>query len=333
MYSEKGKCSSIKKKLIMYGGIFLLIYIFNFFIFRLMPGDPLDFGSSDISDNSMSINENTNYDNLQKYYGFDKPLGIQFIDNIKQNIKGDFGNSIFYKQSVTSLIGQKLPWTLYIVFLSLVISLIVGIIVAFISLKYIKLDIFIYGFLNVVSEIPSFLIGVVLLFTLAINVDFLPLSGGQTPFIEYESFTDFIVDIIRYSILPVASLVIVNVGSFYLVARASFFNIIEKEYVLTAKAKGLKDYKILISYILKNSLPPIINKFFLGIGVTLGGSLLVENIFAYPGIGLLLRNAVNQRDYILIQAIFLVSTLFILVSNIMADIVNEKLIKKEGRGI
>lgn len=321
----------MKKKILMYFGIFTLIYSFNFFIFRLMPGDPLDFASSDTNSNSIETSSGSNYKYLEEYYGLDKPIHIQFIDTIKSNISGDFGQSIFYRQSVITLLQEKLPWTLYMVFSSSIISLILGIILAFVGIKYKSLDNVLYTILNMISEVPSFLVGVVLLFTLAVKIDFFPLAGGYTAFKEYETIFGFIFDVIRYSILPIICLVLVNIGDFYLTARASFLQVIDKDYVLTAKAKGLKEHKVLIFYILKNSFPPILNKLFISIGFTLSGSLLVENVFSYPGIGKLLKDAVMQRDYILIQGIFLVSTIFVLISNILADIINQKNIDKEGK--
>lgn len=320
----------MKKKVLMYLGIFTLIYAFNFFIFRLMPGDPLDFASSDMDSNSIEMAGGSNYKYLQEYYGLDKKVHIQFLDTVKANIKGDFGQSIFYRQSVKTLIQEKLPWTLYMVFSSSIISLALGILLAFIGIKYKTIDNVLYTLLNLISEVPSFLIGVLLLFTLAVNIDFFPLAGGFTPFKEHVNIISYLLDILRYSILPIMCLVIVNVGDFYLTARASFIEIINKDYILTAKAKGLKELRILLYYILKNSFPPILNKFFISIGFTLSGALLVENIFAYPGIGKLLKDAVLQRDYILIQGIFLVSTTFVLISNMVADFINQKNIDKEG---
>ena len=292
---------------------------------RLMPGDPLAY-SAEGGEVMISLKE----DDIQKfreYYGLDKPVFEQFKKTVENNLSGYFGQSIFYKQSVAKLIGERLPWTLYIMLFSLSSSLILGVILALICSKNKKSDSFIFSIMSILGEIPAFIIGILLLFLIGANVSFLPLSGGITPFKDFYSIWDLITDIFLHSLLPLTAMIIITTPNFFFTARSSFQTVLNKQYIETAKSKGLSSNRIRYKYILLNSIFPIIACFFMSVGTTVGGALLIENVFAYPGLGRLLKEAVHYRDYALIQGVFLLSTFIVLCSSFVADIINSKLNK------
>lgn len=312
----------MKKKLMMFFGAFLVIYVFNFFIPRLMPGDPFQYTSAVSGEDLTQEYSEEQLKQLRAYYGMDQPLGKQFLNTLTGNLRGDFGQSIHYKTSVASVMLSRLPWSLGIMGVTLAVSLVVGIFLSLLSVRKKGADRLLYAFFSAISEIPPFLIGLVLLFLVAAKVSWIPLSGGVTAFAKFEKTGEFVKDLLLHALLPCASLCIVTVPGFYFTARASFLTIQNKPYVLQGKAKGLKERRIRFHYILRNAVTPIIAKIFLSVGNLVGGTLLVENVFAYPGIGIVMREAVRYRDYPMIQGIFLLSAVIVLISMLAADLLN-----------
>lgn len=319
----------MKKKIAMFIGAFLVIYIFNFFVPRLMPGDPFRYTSAVVGEDMTEAYSEEQLEKLREYYGMDKPLPEQFLDTIKDNLKGEFGQSIHYKMPVSQVILSRMPWSLSIMAVTLLISLLVGILLALISVRNRRADHILYSLFSAISEIPPFLIGLLLLFLVAARVSWIPLSGGITPFARFDTMWEYLKDLGVHGMLPVLSLCIVTIPGFYFTSRASFLTILRKPYVLQGKAKGLKEYRIRIRYILRNAITPIVAKLFLSVSSVVGGTLLVENVFAYPGIGTIMRESVRYRDYPMIQGVFLLSAIIVLISMFLADILNTS---ADGRG-
>lgn len=314
------------KRFFEYLILFLLIITLNFFIPRLMPGDPFTFLSSD-EDSIHHTYTQKQIEMYKAYYGMDKPISEQYIQYISNLIHGNLGYSIYYNDSVSSIIYKRARWTLSITLISLLISTLTGLILGSISAwnRNNWVDKTLYPIMIVLSEIPSFLIAILLLFTLAANTHLFPLSGGITVFGEYENNFEKFLDVLHHSLLPILSLVLSQLGGFYLLTRNSMLTVISKDYMRTASAKGLSSKRIAFRHGLKNAILPVLTKAFLSLGSVLGGSILVENVFNYPGIGRLMKEAVMVRDYSLIQGIFLFVTFFVLTMNLLADIVYKKI--------
>ncbi|SDK18242.1 ABC transporter permease [Natronincola ferrireducens] len=305
---------------------FLCIITLNFFIPRLMPGDPFTFLSAEEG----QVHTAFSHEDIEKYkayYGLDKPLGHQYINYVKNIFKGDLGYSIFYKEKVLTIVIGRIPWTLFLVILAIISSSIIGVFLGSLSAYWrdSPIDKFLYFFFITLSEIPSFLVAFVLLFFLSAQLKLFPLSGGMSHFVEFSSMGDKIWDMIYHAILPLIALTVTRIGEFYLLTRNSMIHVLQKDYIRTAKGKGLKKARILFLHGFRNAIPPVITRIFLSLGGILGGAVLVENVFRYPGIGGLIRQAVFFRDYPLIQGIFLVMTLLVLTMNYVAEIVYKKL--------
>ena len=304
----------------------ICVITLNFFIPRLMPGDPFTFLSSEEG----QVNTTFSHEDIERYkeyYGLDQPLGKQYLDYIIQLIKGNLGYSISYKEEVLIIIKGRILWTLFLVITSIVFSSIIGVVLGSIS-AYLKdsfSDKFLYLSFITLSEIPSFLIALLLMFYFSAQLKLFPLSGGVTHFLEFTSVGEKLYDILHHAILPVTSLIITGAGPFYLLARNSMIHILQKDYMRTARGKGLNKARIIFVHGFKNAMPPVITRIFLNLGSILGGAVLVENVFRYPGIGSLMREAVFLRDYPLIQGIFLIMTIFVLTMNYMAEVIYKKL--------
>ncbi|NLP37669.1 MAG: ABC transporter permease [Firmicutes bacterium] len=314
------------KRYVVFLCTFLTIYLFNFFLPRLMPGDPFSHNAA-YSGQDMQGLSAEDLERLRAYYGLDKPLLVQLLNTIKANLKLDLGQSILYKKSVAEVIKARLPWTLYIMLSTLIFSLLLGLILALSALENGKRDSLIYKSMSLLAEIPSFLLGIILLFFVAAKVDWLPLAGNLTPFYRHGSVVEYVLDVLRHSLLPICALTLNLTPQFYFTARTSLLNIRTKDYVLNAQAKGLNQKIIRYKYIMLNALPPIVARFFLSVGTCIGGTMLIENVFNYPGLGMVLRDAVMYRDYILIQGVFLLSATVVLCASLFSDIINNYLQK------
>lgn len=314
-----------KNKLIEYLITLFLIISLNFILPRLMPGDPFLFISGDQGQDLMySKAQRTKY---LEYYGLNQSLTKQYFSYLKKVFSLDLGTSLYYNQSVLKLILKRLKWTFLIVILAEFSALILAMLIGLISAWYRNsiIDKIIYFKLIVFSELPSFLIGLILLFVLAADLNLFPLSGAISHYTEFDSIWDQGLDIIMHAILPVTALTLSRLGGYYLLWRNTLISVLNKKYIATAQAKALSRLRIIWSYLIKNSLLPICSRLFLSLGSLVGGAILVENVFAYPGLGLLLRESVMMRDYPLIQGIFLVIAIFVLTANFFADLIYKRI--------
>lgn len=320
----------MKKKIIMLLLSFAVIYLFNFAIPRLMPGDPFSYNSSDAAENMDGEMSEEQKEYMRAYYGMDKPLARQLWDTVRANLRGDFGQSIHFKRPAAELIAERLPWTLFIMGATLLISMLTGVFLALVSVRRPGADRLIFAVSSFVAEIPAYLIGVLLLFLVAARVKWLPLSGAVTAFARYGSVWDKLRDILVHALMPLLAMCVFTVPKFYFTARAGFLDILRKPYMVSARAKGLSERRIRWRYIFVNGVTPIVARFFLSVASVIGATMLVENVFAYPGLGMLMREAVRYRDYVLIQDIFLLSAVITLLSLFAADLINS-LADRKGR--
>ena len=207
------------------------------------------------------------------------------------------------------------------IFSTQVLSLLFGLMLAKLSINHPRIDPGIYGFMTVMAEVPSFLIGIALLFLVAAQVKWIPLSGAYASFAQYRNGLERISDILIHSIMPVAAMVLATTPMFYFTARTSFLNIMEKKYVYAARAKGISKPRIWRKYVVLNGMMPVVARFFLCVARCVEATLLVENVFAYPGLGKLMRDAVVYRDYPLIQGVFLIAAVIVLLSSYISDVI------------
>lgn len=297
----------------------VVIITVNFLLPRLMPGDPFLYLSSDEGEVMIFSEEQRQY--YLDYYGLNQPIGQQYLDYLSELIQGNLGYSLYYNEPVATIVWHRFTWTFGLVLASVILSTLLGTILGSISAWYRDkwVDKTLYAFLIILAEIPSFLLGLILLFVLAAGMGLFPLSGAMTHFAAYSGKWQQVWDIVHHAFLPVLALSIAHLGGMYLLARNSVTTVMEKDYVFTARAKGLSQKRVLLKHILRNAMLPIVTRVFLSLGSLVGGAILVENVFAYPGLGYLMREAVMVRDYALIQGIFLVLCLCVLLANFLAD--------------
>ncbi len=305
----------------------LVILILNFFLPRMMPGDPFSAMSSDVAGEDLFTMTEEQREYYFHYYGLDLPLHEQFTVYLSNLARGDLGESISYKMPVAGVILLHLPWTMLIVLSAAAISTVAGVLLGTLSAWGRKRgsDRFMMAGLIAFAEIPSFLLGLILLLTFSVHLGLFPLAGAVTPFAQYTGVLDLIGDVAYHAFLPVLTLSLTQLTGVYLLTRNTLITISTKDYIRTAHAKGLGERIVWTRHALRNALLPVVTRTGFMIGILTGGAVLVENVFHYPGIGLTLQNAVVCRDYPLIQGILFVVAVSILLCNLIVDRIYQRL--------
>lgn len=253
--------------------------------------------------------------------GYYDPLPVKYIKWAKRAMVGDFGYSIQFKESVLSVINSRIWNTLLLSVVSSIISTAIaipaGVIAATKRNSAFDYIITIISFIGI--SIPSFFFGLLLIKALAFDVRIFPISGMKTPGENYMGIKG-VMDVAKHMVLPAIVLSFMNIAALMRYTRSSMIEVINKDYMRTAKAKGLKNSKVIWKHGFKNALITIITVLCMQIPYLFSGALLTETIFIWPGIGRLNYDAVLNRDYPLIMGILMIVAIVILISNLLADI-------------
>jgi peptide/nickel transport system permease protein len=303
----------IVRRLLQMIVVLILVTLMVFFIMRLTPGDPIYLyvvRSGNID--NISIEQ---IDQLRHQYGLDKPLMAQYFDWIGNLFKGDLGQSIVYKQSINTLLASRLPVTLYLGFWSLIFSTVLGILAGISAAvwrgKWIDKIVTPTSYLGL--TIPVFWLGYLLIFAFGLKLGWLPISGYTSPFTDFGLST-------KQAIMPVICMSVFGIAANARQMRSSMLEVIRQDYIRTAWAKGLSQRVIILRHALKNSVIAVVTLIGFGVGVIFGGDVLVETVFAIPGLGYFMTMSIINKDYIVIQSITLLISFIILMVNLIVDI-------------
>ena len=307
-------------KLTYYLVIILIILSINFFLPRAMPGDQLAYLIGENPDMPTRMTEEDR-ERLIAYYGLDKPLSEQYLDYMVGLSRGDLGWSIYRSAPVLELILGRLKWTLLLTGTSTVVYMLLGIFLGTESAwaRGKKKDTGSLIFILAVSSLPTFFLGTLLKIFFGVNMDLFPIDGAKTIGATYANPLEGVLDILHHLVLPAATLIIVHIGGTYLLMRNSMLSVLGADYILSARAKGLSERYIRNRHAIKNALLPIVTMAALTMEFMIAGTIFVEKVFAYPGIGNLLYDSVICRDYPLVQGIFLFIAFPVVCANFIAD--------------
>lgn len=302
--------------------VLVFVIVLNFWLPRLLPGGPIESIAGGGEEGAVFLTE-AQKAAMQQYYHLDASLGAQFIAYMKGLFTFDFGSSILYKAPVYDIILERLPWTLFILGIASLCSIVIGLLAGLYSAwRYPgKTDRSLFLSMLGLSTIPEFLIGMVLLIAMAVKVKWFPLSGAKTAFMRSDLWLDHALDIARHAVLPAFTLTLGSVASIYLLMRNEAVRVRHEPYVEFASAKGISTSGILFRHIARNAALPLVTLIIIRMGALMAGSILVETVFAYPGVGKLLQEAILGRDYPLLHGLFLMMTLIVLLLNWIADLI------------
>jgi len=298
--------------------VILLIVGINFFLPRMMPGDPLMaiYGVEALVAMTPELK-----DSLLRSFALDKPLWEQFIAYLRQLVHGDLGYSYYYGAPTLEVILGRLPWTLLLVGSAIILSTTLGVLLGIESgwRRGTALDRSMLSGFMALSGFPGFFLGMVLLLVFAVTLRLLPLGGATTVYSGL-SGPALYADVVKHLVLPISALTLGHVAGDYLLTRSTMVTVLKEPYILSARAKGLRERVICYRHAGRNSLLPVVTRTGVRLGRIVTGTLFIEVIFAYPGLGTLTYQALLARDYAVLQGIFLVVAVLVLFANFSADL-------------
>ncbi|HEY66031.1 MAG TPA: ABC transporter permease [Caldilineae bacterium] len=306
--------------------VFIVLSL-NFFLPRMMPGDPLSYLTGDPSTDMPVIMSEEVREKLLAYYGLDEPLTKQYRNYLVNLAHGDLGWSIYYNAPVSSVLLGSFKWTLLLMGIATVVYIALGILLGALSAwrRGTKTD---FGLLISVFSFgswPSFFLAMLLIVFLSVKLGAFPIGGAKSPMSSQASGWKRAADVLHHLFLPCLTLVLTHLSGVYLLVRNSMLGVLGEDYIRTAKAKGLREQDVLLRHALPNALLPIITMIAMRFGFLIMGTMFVEVVFAYPGMGTLIYEACITRDYPLLQGAFLLTMTFVTFFNLAADLLYARL--------
>ncbi len=311
--------------------IFIAVTL-SFFLIRLMPSNPIQvYITQLISTFGLSYQEASNMASSLFSIDLDRPVVLQYVDYLANLAKGQLGKSLISNGTpVTAMIGEFLPWTLFSVGTALFISFTLGTLLGM-TMAYKRgtpLDHALTTFASIMSSIPNYIVAILVLIFLGVQWKLVPvtamrgsLSPGVVPGFTWEFFSDAFF----HAFMPILTYVLTTVGNWMLMMKNSTLSALGEDYVTVARARGLRDRTITLSYVGRNAILPLFTNLAISIGFIIGGAALIETIFVYKGIGWILLTSINQRDYPVMQGVFLCITVSVVLSNLLAEILYSRL--------
>jgi peptide/nickel transport system permease protein len=308
------------------------ITLITFSVIHLAPGGPIEVQTE------MSLKASAQArENLKKLYGLDKPVHVQYFDWLVRFVKLDFGTSFVDGRKVTDKILERIPITLLINVLSIILIFLIAIPIGVLSAvkQYSAFDKFSTVFVFVGYSTPSFWLALLLMILFGVYMGVLPISGIQSIDTTGMSTFERILDVARHLVLPVGVSAFGGIAGMSRYSRSSMLEVIRQDYIRTARAKGLTESKVILRHAFKNALMPIVTILGLMVPTLIGGAVIFETIFAIPGMGQLFYSSTLSRDYPTIMGILVIGAVLTLIGNLLADIsyaLVDPRIRIKGRG-
>jgi peptide/nickel transport system permease protein len=297
----------------------------NFLIPRSMPGDPI----AALEDPSAPtyVGDDATRASLAEYYGLDEPLAVQYGRYLAALARFDLGTSIRYRAPVAELIRERLPWTLLLVATAMGLATALGLPAGIHSAwrRSRPVDRGLLGLFLALRSFPPFFLGSLAMFVFAVELRWFPVAGATDPFVRGEDLGWRLLDVAHHLALPALVLGSQLAAVQYLVMRGSMVAELGADYLVLGLAKGLPDRRLKYRYAARNALLPAVTVIALQLGITVTGSIFVETVFSYPGLGRLLFDAIGFRDYPVLQGTFLVLSLSVLAANLLAEFLYARL--------
>ena len=297
--------------------IVLAIIVLNFFLLNMAEGDAVDVLAGEAGSATPEYMAE-----LRAKFGLDQPLPVQLLVYLKNIISLDLGYSFRHDMPVSVLIVDRFWPTLLLMVSTIILAVLFGILLgllAAINLNTWK-DAVISVFALITYATPLFWVGLMMIVVFSINLRWFPTSGMENIAAFYEGFDRF-VDITRHLVLPTITLSLFYLALYTRLMRASMLEQYGQDYVVTARAKGLPERRITFGHVLRNALLPVVTMAGVQVGALIGGSVIVESVFAWPGLGMLAFESLFARDLNLLLGIFLISSVLVVVVNLIVDVI------------
>jgi peptide/nickel transport system permease protein len=286
--------------------VLLAASVLIFSLIHFVPGDAASvIGGQDATQEELEV--------IRARLGLDQPLPMQYFYYLRNLLQGDLGRSYYFKEDILTLILDTLPATLQLSAAALILSLLVAIPIGVLTATHRNSWIDRISMVGAVVgiSIPVFWLGIMLIYIFAVELDWLPASGRGDP---------WTLEGLRHLILPAVCLGSLMMASTTRLTRAAMLEVLQEDYIRTARAKGLRERTTIYGHALRNALIPVVTNIGLQIGFLLGGSFLTETVFAWPGLGRLSVEAMFRRDYPLVQGTLLMMVFFFVIVNLVVDL-------------
>ena len=285
------------------------VALFVFLMLRLSPGDPAAVIAGDYATTADIIR-------IRENLGLNEPIIVQFTTWIGQLVQGDLGISIFTNLPVTTLISQRLEPTIMLTLTTIIFTIVVavplGTLAAWKQGSLIDRAVMLFSVAG--FSVPVFVLGYILIYIVSIQLRWLPVQGYKS------MFTDGVIPFLRHIILPTVTLSVIFIALIARMTRASVMEVLQEDYVRTARAKGQSEFKVLMKHAVRNAAVPIVTVIGLGIALLIGGVVVTESVYNIPGLGRLVLDAVLKRDYPIIQGLILLFSFVYILINLLIDL-------------
>ncbi|MHA6782592.1 ABC transporter permease [Pseudonocardia saturnea] len=300
----------------------------NFALPHLAPGDPVVYV---YGGDAQALSEE-NLQTLRATFGLDRPLIEQYGAFWAGLVRGDLGLSVQHNRPVVEVLAERLPWTLALVGTATVLAAVLGTLLGAWAAWRADRGRGDSGTLTgmlTLDAMPGFWVGMILVAVFAVQLGWFPSYGAVTITGEGAAWLG---EVLARLVLPVATLVVTGMGAFFLLARASMSGVLHEAFVTRARAAGLSERRVALGHALRTALLPVTTSLAVAVGTMLSGAVVVESVFAYPGLGKLIFDAVTVRDYPLLQGAFLLTTVGVVAANVAADLAYPLLDPRVRRG-
>jgi peptide/nickel transport system permease protein len=297
-----------------YALVLLAATTVNFLLPHLAPGDPVTY----LYGGETAGLTPEQRDEVRARYGLDASLPEQYAAFWAGLVRGDLGVSVEYNRAVLDVLAERLPWTLALVGIATLLAFVLGTLLGAVAAwrRGSRRDAGMVTGVLALDAMPGFWIGMLLIALFSVQLGWFPSYGAVA--ITAEGAARW-AEVAQRLVLPVATLTLATLGSIFLLARAAMTSVLDEAYIRLARATGAGERRIAVHHALRTALLPVYTHLTLAVGSLVSGAVVVETVFAYPGIGRLIYEAVIARDYPLLQGAFLVVTLAVLVANVLAD--------------
>lgn len=317
--------SSERRTVENYAIAFFIILLLTFSLPRIMPGDPVTAIYGELQAEGIELTPELEAA-IKARYGLDEPLWAQFYAYFASLLNCDFGYSFIFDEPVADLIFGHLPWTFLLLGSSLLLSKLIAIVLGIESgwRRGKRSDKALLTGLMALEGCPNFVMGLVLLLVFGVILGIAPLYGAENSTLHVSGIPRC-VEILNHLILPLSALTVTSISGSYLLMRNTMITTLNEPFILTARAKGLPDRTIRYKHAGRNAILPFVTSIGMRIGMLITGSMFIEMIFAYPGVGTLLYESIVRRDYFTLQGIFFILTIAVLAANLTVDLLYKKI--------
>ena len=306
----------------------LVSLLLVFCVIQAMPGDPIETLAQEYIRNSqLPYDQAISKAKLALNYDPDIPVLERFVDYVKGITTGNLGQSMAFKDSVINIVLGALPWTLLVCSVSLFLSFTVGVILGiYVAWKRSSLlDGAVTGYQAIFGSIPDYIVAYLLVLVFSVGLGVFPSKGAYSSSVDPGFNIEFIIDVLRHAALPVLAYFLTTLAGWIMGMRASCMSVLGEDYINYARARGLSNKRIILSYLGRNAVLPMVTSVAISFGMMFGGSPLIENLFVYPGVGYYLTTAISRRDYPLMQGMFLMIIIMVLLSGLVAELLYSRL--------